>query len=313
MDGEEECSAMDGEGEGSGVDGQGEGSRAGVEGRAVRYGRELSQEERHGVVMGEIAWRAKTNGEFIEGTARMVQDLLQSENSPNQIGPMLQSAILYFTGVNMKKELKMAFARKTVKCLAVGITKLDGDQLIAAILQGPCMCVGANESLRNGDKKYPIFVSFWDVAAGAPWWGCFRVCTMKDETAEAQACLFYETIVDVLKYPRERVLYVLADNTASVSGEIGGCVTLLQRKLKGEDTAKKIVQTRAVRGRGGARGRGAASRGRGGVGRGGRGEAARGGRGGAARGGGGQTGGCQGGQGGSRRKRGGSVGADEQG
>ena len=59
---------------------------------------------------------------------------------------------------------------------------------------------------------------------------------MKDKTAETQAQLFYDTIVNVLKYPWERVLYVLSDNTASVSGEVGGCVVLLERKLKGEDT-----------------------------------------------------------------------------
>lgn len=45
---------------------------------------------------------------------------------------------------------------------------------------------------------------------------------MKDKTAETQASLFFETIVNVLKYPRRQVLYVLSDNTASVSGERGG-------------------------------------------------------------------------------------------
>ncbi|CAN0535859.1 unnamed protein product, partial [Ectocarpus sp. 12 AP-2014] len=83
-----------------------------------------------------------------------------------------------------------------------------------------------------GDKKFPIFVAFWDVVAGAPWWGLLRMCSMKDKTAETQATLFYETIVDVLKYPRNQVLYVLSENTASVSGSKGGCVTKLQQKLR---------------------------------------------------------------------------------
>ena len=66
--------------------------------------------------------------------------------------------------------------------------------------------------------------------------------------------LFYDTTVNVLKYPRERVLYVLSDNTASVSGEVGGCVALLQRKLKGEDTTEKTTSAGARAGRGGVPG-----------------------------------------------------------
>ena len=104
--------------------------------------------------------------------------------------------------------------------------------------------------MRHGEKKYPIFVSFWDVARRVPWWGVRRVCVMKDETAETQAQLFYDIIVNVWKYPRERVHYVLSDNTASVSGKVGGCVALLQRKLKGEDTTEKDTSAGACAGRG---------------------------------------------------------------
>lgn len=81
---------------------------------------------------------------------------------------------------------------------------------------------------------------------------------MKDKTAQTQAGIFYETIVDVLGYPRHQVMYVLSDNTASVSGDKGGCVTLLQEMLRKDEAP--------VAGRGGGRGRG---RGRGrGLGRG---------------------------------------------
>lgn len=148
------------------MDGEGEGARAGMEDRAVQYGRGLSQEERHGVMMEEIARRVKPDGEYGEDAARLFQDFLQTGNSINQVGPMIQSAMLRFTGVDMKKELKMSFARDTVKGYALGITVLDGDQLLAAILQSPFLCVAADESLRNGDKKYPIFVSFWDLEIG---------------------------------------------------------------------------------------------------------------------------------------------------
>eukprot|EP00904_Undaria_pinnatifida_P011774 jgi/Undpi1/7727/HiC_scaffold_23.g10200.m1 len=230
---------MDEEGVGSGMDCAGTGCRGGSRVASRQYGVGLSQDERHGVVMEEIKEHAKPNGQFGEGTARMFQHILQAGNSLNQVGPMVQTWILHRTGVSMKNELKISFARKTAEVLSLGITKLDSDELKAAIMRAPYLCIAADESLRNGDKKYPIFVSFWDVAAEAVWWGPVRVCVMKDKTAETQAQLFYETIVDVLKYPPKRVLYVLSDNTTSVSDEVGGCVALLQRKQKGEDTRKK--------------------------------------------------------------------------
>lgn len=70
---------------------------------------------------------------------------------------------------------------------------------------------------------------------------------MRDKTAEIRARLFYETIVDVLGYPRERVMYVLSDKTASASGEVGGCVALLQRKLRGENTTEHAAKQRGGR------------------------------------------------------------------
>ena len=45
------------------------------------------------------------------------------------------------------------------------------------------------------------------------------MCRIKDKTAKTQAELFYDTIVDVLGYPRGRVMFVLSDNTASVSAK----------------------------------------------------------------------------------------------
>ena len=238
---------MDEEGVGSGMDCAGTGCRGGSRVASRQYGVGLSQDERHGVVMEEIKEHAKPNGQFGEGTARMFQHILQAGNSLNQVGPMVQTWILHRTGVSMKNELKISFARKTAEVLSLGITKLDSDELKEAIMRAPCLCVAADESLWNGDKKYPIFVSFWDAAAETVWWGLVRgVCVMKDKTAETQAQLFYETIVDVLKYPRKRVLYVLSDNMASVSGEVGGCISLLQRKLKGEDTKKKRTKPEQV-------------------------------------------------------------------
>lgn len=249
-------------------------------------GLDLTMKQRHGVVVGQIRSCLKPDGHFGENAAQAFQDLLQRGISLTQVGPVLQTSVLQCTRVNMRNELKMTFARKTVKLHSLGITKLDSDELTAAILRAPFLCVAADESLRNGDKKFPIFVSFWDVEVDARWWGTLRICVMKDKTAETQAQLFFDTIVDVLGYSRGRVLYVLSDNTASVSGEVGGCVTLLQRKLRGENTTQRGAKAGAGRG-GRGRARGGAVRGR-------RAVAARGGRGGAT--GGGRTGAVAGGQ-----------------
>lgn len=59
---------------------------------------------------------------------------------------------------------------------------------------------------------------------------------MKDKTAKTQVKLFYDTIGNVLNYNRSRVMFVVSDNTASVSGREGGCVRLLQRMVMGEVT-----------------------------------------------------------------------------
>ena len=260
---------MDGEREGCSADGAGEGSGAGGGAFAPQYGVELSKEERHGVVLDEVRRCVKPDGEFGENAARLFQKMLRRGNSLNGTGPTLQDAMQHLSDVNLLTELKMTFAGKTVKLLAMGITHLDGDELLAAILRAPSLCVAADESMRHGEKKYPIFVAFCDVARRVPWWGVFRVCVMNDKTAETQAQLFYDTIVNVWKYPRERVHHVLSDNTASVSGKVGGCVALLQRKLKGEDTTEKTTSAGACAGRGRAARGGQGSQG--GVARGGRG------------------------------------------
>lgn len=210
----------------------------------------------------------KESGEYGCETARLCQEGVQAGLSLNQIGTFVARVVLRTLNVRLREECKMSLHRNTIKLLALGISMLDQFELTKAILAAPFLVIAADESCRNGDKKYPIFIAFWDHVADAPWWGMFRVCRMKDKTAETQATLLVETIVDVLKYPRERVLYVLSDNTASVSGERGGCVTLVQRKLRGEDTTARLARgggRGAGRGRGAARSRGArgAARGRG--------------------------------------------------
>lgn len=117
------------------------------------------------------------------------------------------------------------------------------------------------------------------------------ICNMKDKTAETQTCLFYDIIANVFKYPRDRVLYMLSDNTAFVSADEGGAVALLQRNLQGEDTKAKMTK----RGRGEAKTAATLLAARGG----------RGGRGGGRRGGGRSGGGGRGGCGRSGRGRGG--------
>lgn len=75
-------------------------------------------------------------------------------------------------------------------------------------------------------------------------WDMFRVCSMPDKTAEIQSRLSYDTVVTVLRFVCERVLYMLSDNTTSVSGEVGSCVALLQRKRRGESNTEEAAKNR---------------------------------------------------------------------
>ena len=140
---------MDGEREGCSADGAGEGSGAGGGAFAPQYGVVLSKEERHGVVLDEVRRCMKLDGEFGENAARLLQKMLKRGKSLNGTGPTLQDATLHLSGVNLRNEL----------LFALGITQLDGDELVAAVLRPPFLCVAADESMRHGDKKYPIFVS----------------------------------------------------------------------------------------------------------------------------------------------------------
>lgn len=81
----------------------------------------------------------KPNGTFGENAARWFGDILQRGNSLNSVGPSVSSAIKYSTGLRLKEDLNITCHRNTVKLYAVGINKLDGDELRNAILQAtPC-------------------------------------------------------------------------------------------------------------------------------------------------------------------------------
>ena len=99
----------------------------------------------------------KPDGEFGENAARLFKKMLRRGNSLNGTGPTFQDTMLHFSGVNLRTELNMTFAGKTVKLLAMGITHLDGNELVAGILRAPFLCVAADESMRHGEEKYPIF------------------------------------------------------------------------------------------------------------------------------------------------------------
>ena len=60
--------------------------------------------------------------------------------------------MLHLSGVNLRTELNITFAGKTVKLLAMGITQLDGDALVAAVLRAP-FCVLKRTSLCCTEKK----------------------------------------------------------------------------------------------------------------------------------------------------------------
>lgn len=132
-------------------------------------------------------------------------------------------------------------------------------ELMKVVWKAPYIVIAGDESLRNRDEKFPVFVSLWDVNAHEPWCRLLRMCSMKDKTAKTQAELFYNVITNVLGYPRHQVLFVLSDNTASVSGESGGCVTLLQEMLRKDEAAAAGVSYTAPQGT--ARGRGQGQRG----------------------------------------------------
>ncbi|CAB1102370.1 unnamed protein product [Ectocarpus sp. CCAP 1310/34] len=229
--------------------------------------REEGEERKEGEGTGVTQSKARLYGLNL---ARLCQEYLEAGTPRCQVGRLVMSTLRLATGVELDVAGgKMKFHGTTVKRLALGIAHLDMAELIAMILKAPYLLIAGDESLRKGDKKFPIFVACWDVVAGRPWWGLLRMCSMKDKTAETQASIFFETIVNVLKYPRHQVLYVLSDNTACISGEKGGCVTKLQQKLRGEDTTAVPRQEQGGgrgrgRGRGGQGVRGRAGRGRGG-------------------------------------------------
>ncbi|CAB1102843.1 unnamed protein product [Ectocarpus sp. CCAP 1310/34] len=68
---------------------------------------------------------------------------------------LLQFIMFHTTGVRLKQDLNITCARNTVKVLGLGITQLDGEELVKAILQAPFLLIADDESLRNGDKKFP--------------------------------------------------------------------------------------------------------------------------------------------------------------
>lgn len=105
--------------------------------------------------------KIKPDGSFGEESARLFEKFLQYGNSLNSIGPLVSSAVEFTTGLRMKEDLNITCHRNTVKLYAVGISTLDGEKLREAILKAPFLLVAGDESLRNGDKKFPIFVSFF--------------------------------------------------------------------------------------------------------------------------------------------------------
>ncbi|CAB1107038.1 unnamed protein product [Ectocarpus sp. CCAP 1310/34] len=164
----------------------------------------LSAEDEKKVLMRVIKKRLKPGGKNGETAARLSKSFVEGGVSLNTTPQLLQSTVFHATGVKLKQYLNITCPRNTVKVLALGITQLDGEELVKAVVRAPFLLIVGDESLRNRDKKFPVFVAFHDVEADAPWFGLLRVCSMKDKTAETQAQLFYETIVDTLGYPKHQ-------------------------------------------------------------------------------------------------------------
>ena len=85
-------------------------------------------------------------------------------------------------------------------------------------LRSPYLVIAGDESLRNGDKKFPIFVSFWHTMSRSPWWERLRVCSMKDKTAKTQAERFYEMIVHVIRFLFGEEERMRSDAAANANG-----------------------------------------------------------------------------------------------
>lgn len=159
---------------------------------------EVIAEEEEGVGVSKISKRRA----YGMNAARLCQIYLEAGISLRQVGPLIMDTMRLAANVELdKKSGSMKFSSKTVKRLALGVAHLDMAELINMILQAPWLLIAGDESLLKGDKKFPVFVACWDIVAGKPWWGLLRMCSMKDKTAETQATLFFETIVDVLMYP----------------------------------------------------------------------------------------------------------------
>lgn len=129
----------------------------------------LTREEQHEVFKRVVKRMPKPDKYFGEGAARMFEYALKPGISLNSTGPFVMKAVLRCTGVHLKNDLNISCSRNTVKLLAVGTSTLDVEEVIKAILAAPILLVARDESLRNGDEKFPIFVAFHDVQTDAPW------------------------------------------------------------------------------------------------------------------------------------------------
>ncbi|CAM9177674.1 unnamed protein product, partial [Pylaiella littoralis] len=144
--------SSDGDGDGAAPEGM-EGSRS-EGGSAAEVGEDFFEQ-----LKAHVKSKLKPDDSFGEGSARFFQKCLQHGNSLKSVGPIYSAAIEFSTGVRMKEDLNITCHRNTVKLYAVGINTLDGDKLRDAILKAPFLLVAGDESLRHGDKKFPIFVS----------------------------------------------------------------------------------------------------------------------------------------------------------
>lgn len=94
----------------------------------------FSEEQQRRGIESVIKNGLKPGGKLGENVARLVQGHMRGGFFFSMVGPLLQSTMLYTTRVNLKLYLKITCARDTVKVLAFGIPKLDGDDLVKAIM-----------------------------------------------------------------------------------------------------------------------------------------------------------------------------------
>lgn len=122
----------------------------------------------HLVLVDLIGIKLKPTAVYGEKAARLRQIFIERGVSLSQTGPLIQQRAALRCQRGNAFCAKHGISPEYGQGLALGVNKLDADELEKAILQASFLLVADDDSLRNGDKKFPNFVAFWDGVAHFP-------------------------------------------------------------------------------------------------------------------------------------------------